>query len=165
MHELADTQERTDQIDALQRVTRDLVGVALHSLEILDGAVSLPQFRLLMALDELGRTPSSRVAAFLGLGPSSVTRLADRLVEAGHLTRGGDPANRSVVTLELTGSGRALVGAVLERRRAVLGSALDRLSPAERDTVAAAVHLLHAAIGADLPDDAVAALATGRVPL
>lgn len=164
MQPVTGTAARPDRVDALLAATRDLVGVALRSLDVLDGAVSLPQFRLLVALDELGRTPSSRVAAFLGLGPSSVTRMVDRLSEAGLVARGGDPANRSVVTLELTERGRELVGAVLARRRAELGQALDRLTPDESDTVSAALRLLHEAIGAGLPDGAPRPTA-GPVPL
>jgi DNA-binding MarR family transcriptional regulator len=64
---------------ALDLLTRTLVGVALESLEVLGGRVSLAQFRLLLRLDELGRVPSSRLATALGLGASSVTRMVDRL--------------------------------------------------------------------------------------
>lgn len=165
MHDITDGSVPLDPIDAVQVVTRDLVGVALRSLDILDGAVSLAQFRLLVALDELGCTPSSRVAGFLGLGPSSVSRLADRLVESGHVRRGGDPANRSVVTLELTGAGRALVGAVLDHRRAELGRVLDRLTPAQRDGLAESLRLLHTAIGAEAPTGVTAPVEAGAVPL
>jgi DNA-binding MarR family transcriptional regulator len=49
--------------------------------------------------------------------PSTVTRLADRLVAAGHVMRGSDPGNRAVVTLELTDSGRNLVARVVSWRR------------------------------------------------
>src|SRR5215469_1597515 len=63
----------------LQAATRVLTGVALRSLEALDGAVTLPQFRMLAVLADLGRVRSTQVARALGLEPSTVTRLADRL--------------------------------------------------------------------------------------
>ena len=78
-------------VDVLQEATRMLAGVALRSLEALGGAVSLPQFRVLAVLADLGPVRSARVAASLGLEPSTVTRLADRLVAAGHVTRDTDP--------------------------------------------------------------------------
>ena len=39
----------------LQAATRVLAGVALRSLDVLDSAVTLPQFRLLAVLADLGR--------------------------------------------------------------------------------------------------------------
>ena len=63
----------------LQAATRVLAGVALRSLDVLDGAVTLPQFRMLAVLADLGRARSAQVARALGLDASTVTRLADRL--------------------------------------------------------------------------------------
>ena len=70
--------------DVLQAATRILAGVALRSLEALDSAATLPQFRLLAVLADLGPVPSGQAARTLGLDPSAVTRLADRMVAAGH---------------------------------------------------------------------------------
>ena len=96
-----------EQVEALQAATRVLAGVALRSLDVLDGVITLPQFRMLAVLAELGTARSARVARALSLDASTVTRLADRLVAAGHVARGSDPRHRSVVTLELTPSGAA----------------------------------------------------------
>src|SRR5215469_9302352 len=95
----------------LQTATRMLAGVALRSLDVLDSAVTLPQFRLLAVIADLGPVPSGQAARTLGLDPSTVTRLADRMVAAGHVARGSHPEHRGVVTLELTASGRELVAA------------------------------------------------------
>jgi len=75
-----------EQVEALQAATRVLAGVALHSLDILDGVTTLPQFRMLAVLAVLGRARSARVARALALDASTVTRLADRLVAAGQFT-------------------------------------------------------------------------------
>ena len=90
--------------EVLQAATRVLAGVALRSLDVLDGAVTLPQFRMLAVLADLGQARSGQVARVLGLDASTVTRLADRLAAAGHVTRGSEPGHRNVVTLELTAS-------------------------------------------------------------
>ena len=58
----------------LQAATRILAGVALRSLDVLDSVVTLPQFRLLAVLADLGPVPSGRAARALGLDPSTVTR-------------------------------------------------------------------------------------------
>jgi DNA-binding MarR family transcriptional regulator len=133
--------------EALHAATRLLAGVALRSLDALDSAVTLPQFRLLAVLAELGRVPSGRAARTLGLDPSTITRLADRMVAAGHVTRGADERHRGVVTLELTASGRRLVTAADDWRRTELARIMARLRPEDQAAVTASLGLLVAAAG------------------
>lgn len=135
--------------DVLQAATRMLTGVALRSLDALGSPVTLPQFRLLAVVADLGPVPSGQAARALGLDPSTVTRLADRMVAAGHVMRGGDPRHRGVVTLELTASGRELVAAADAWRRQELARIMDRLTAKERASVRAAMHLLVSAAGDD----------------
>jgi DNA-binding MarR family transcriptional regulator len=133
----------------LQGATRVLAGVALRSLDVLDSAVTLPQFRLLAVLADLGPLPSGQAARTLGLDPSTVTRLADRMVAAGHVARGGNPQHRGVVTLELTASGRDLVAAADAWRWHEFARIMARLAPPERAAVTAALGLLVDAAGDD----------------
>ena len=136
-------------VEVLQAATRMLAGVALRSLDVLDAAVTLPQFRMLAVLADLGRVPSGQSARALGLDPSTVTRLADRLVAAGYVARGTDPRHRGVVTLELTTSGRDLVAAADAWRRQELARIMARLAPAEQEAVTAALRKLIGAAGDD----------------
>jgi DNA-binding MarR family transcriptional regulator len=138
-----------DELRAFEVATRDLVGLALRSLSALGGRVSLPQFRLLLVLHERGRLPSSQVADALGLVGSSVTRLADRLVAAGYVVRGSDPGNRSIVTLDLTRRGRALVRKVIAHRRTELSRLLAKMGPETRAACARGLTELHELIGAE----------------
>lgn len=147
-------------VEVLQAATRVLAGVALGSLDALDGTVSLPQFRVLAVLADLGCSRSAQVADALGLDASTVTRLADRLVAAGHIVRGTDPGNRTVVTLELTGSGRDLVAKVVQWRRRELTRILGRLAPEDRDTLTASLRQLIEAAG-----EGYGAMPQGPVPL
>jgi DNA-binding MarR family transcriptional regulator len=139
--------EFTEQVEALQAATRVLAGVALRSLDVLDGVITAPQFRMLAVLAELGRTRSSRVARALGLDASTVTRLADRLVSAGHVARGSDPRHRSVVTLELTPSGEHLVTAVAQWRQQELSRIVAGLPPAARTQLTSVLDQLVASAG------------------
>ncbi len=132
--------------EVLQAATRVLAGVALRSLDVLDSAVTLPQFRLLA---DLGPVPSGQAARRLGLDPSTVTRLADRMVTAGHVTRGTRPQHRGVVTLELTASGRDLVTSADAWRRHELARIMARLTVPEQVAVTAALRLLVGAAGND----------------
>jgi DNA-binding MarR family transcriptional regulator len=70
----------------------------------------------------------------LGLTPSGTVRLVDRLVDAGYVTRGPGPDGRSR-TVALTERGRDVAAKVTAARAEVLTGALDRLSPAERETL------------------------------
>lgn len=135
------------ELVAFEVATGDLVGIALRSVEQVD--VSLPQFRLLLVLAQAGRSTSSDCAKALGVVGSSVTRLADRLHARGYLVRGGDPANRSVVTLELTDQGRDVVRQVTAYRRRELRRALDRIDPVERAACATVLRTLHERFDSD----------------
>ncbi|MDI6909209.1 MarR family transcriptional regulator [Nocardioides sp.] len=147
-----------EELVAFEVATRDLVGVALRSVERLE--VSLSQYRLLLVLHGRGRSTSTQCAQALGVAGSSVTRLADRLDASGHLVRGTDPDNRSVVTLELTEAGRRVVRKVTNRRRKELSKVLDRLDPAERAACASALETLHDLLGDVRPGEP-----TDRLPL
>lgn len=147
-----------EELAAFEVATRDLVGIALRSVEDLE--VSLPQFRLLLVLQGLGRASSTQCAEALGVAGSSITRLADRLDASGHLVRGTDPANRSVVTLELTGSGRRVVRQATTGRRRELRRVLDQLDPTERAASAAVLEQLH-----ELLADAGVDAGPGPLPL
>jgi DNA-binding MarR family transcriptional regulator len=143
------TDAALDDVEVLHEATRLLTGVALRSLDVLGGAVSLPQFRVLAVLADLGPVRSARVAAALGLEASTVTRLVDRLVEAGHVTRGSDPSNRSAVLLDLTGSGRRLVADVATWRQRELQRILLRLGADDRAVLTASLHRLVEAAGGE----------------
>ena len=145
------TRTSADELAAFEIATRDLVGVALRSVRELE--VSLPQFRLLLVLHERGTSPSTECALALGVVGSTVTRLADRLDASGHLTRGSDPTNRSVVTLTLTDRGRKLVKQINTRRRKELSNVLDRLDPDERAACASALRHLHDLLTGDDADE------------
>ena len=140
--EAADTDAA--EVAELEMLTRALVGITLESLEVLGGEVTLPQFRLLLAASTLGRAPSARLAEAAGVPASSVTRLADRLVAAGLLARGGDARSRSIVTVEITAAGRALAARVVARRHELLAAVLERMAPDERAAVARAAALFTA---------------------
>jgi DNA-binding MarR family transcriptional regulator len=143
----AGAEEFAEQVEALQHATRVLAGVALRSLDVLDGVITLPQFRMLAVLAELGCARSARVARALSLDASTVTRLADRLVAAGHVARGSDPGHRSVVTLELTPSGQRLVSVVSGWRQRELSRMVAALPPAARDQLTSVLDQLVTAAG------------------
>ncbi len=147
-------------VAALELMTRAMVGLTMRSVDVLGGEVSLPQFRLLLVLSGLGRVPSSRLAVEMGIGASSITRLADKLEGAGLLTRGSDPRSRSVVTLEVTPAGVELVARVVARRQELLAQVLSRLTSRERAEVSRVARRF-----ADLAGDADTMTTASPLPL
>ena len=147
-------------VAAFERLTQALVGITVQSLDALDGAVTVAQFRLLRTLDGLGRVSCTTLATALGTAASSVTRLVDKLEAAGYVARGADPHSRTIVTVEATAAGREVVGAVLARRHTLLEQVLDAMAPADREHAAAAAG--HFVL---LAGDAVAAGVRGPVAL
>lgn len=146
-----------EAVTPLLRMTRVLVGIATHAVEQLDGGVSLPQFRLLLTLSDLGPAPSAEVAERLGSAASSVTRLADHLEDAGYLVRRRERPNRSVVRLELTPAGAELVERVVTWRAAELERLVAELPARSRPQLARLV--------ARFCDAAEPAYGSGRGPV
>lgn len=130
-------------VERLQEVTRDLLALALDSLRSPDG-LALTHMRLLFAVHDDGESSCVDLATHLGISASSVTRQADRLVASGHLARGTDPTNRSVVILALTARGRAALGKVLDRRARVFDALVSGLDAEGRDAMLVALDAIHA---------------------
>ena len=136
-----------EALEALQSATRLLTGVALRSLDVLDGSATLPQFRLLAVLADLGSARSAHVARALGLDASTITRLADRMVRAGYVIRGSEQGHRGVVRLELTETGRQLVARVAAWRKEELAGLLGGLPPTQQASLTIALRRLVAVAG------------------
>ena len=81
----------------------------------------------------------------LGLTSSGTVRLIDRMAESGYVQRGPGADGRST-SVSLTPAGRAAAARVAAARAGVLTGALDRLSPAERETLRALLSKLLAVL-------------------
>lgn len=129
------------------RASQALVGVAARSLVGAGDTLTLPQFRALVVVDQLGAPRLTDLAAALGVGLPSVSRLCDRLVTAGLLTRSVNPRNRREVLVALTPQARRLVHRVLRRRRDLLAGVVGRLDAGQRSALLAALTALATAAG------------------
>jgi DNA-binding MarR family transcriptional regulator len=123
-------------VDDLVELSRVLVSVAYRSLAAAPESVSLPHFRALAVLARHGPCTAGGLAQALGQHPSTVTRIGDKLVAAGWVTRGPRSENRREVELCLTTAGRRLTRTVLRARARELDQILARLSPARRRALA-----------------------------
>lgn len=114
-------------IDAALAFAQTLVAISVESTRTIDGIVSLPQLRVLVAVHRLGPMNLSAVAESVGLHLSNASRTCDSLVSAGLLDRSEDPADRRNRCLRLTPAGATLLGRVRQRRRELLRQLLSRL--------------------------------------
>jgi DNA-binding MarR family transcriptional regulator len=85
----------------------------------------------------------TRAADELGLAGNTVSTLVRQLTDAGMLIRLADDSDRRVARLELTDEMARTVGAVRDRRVAVLSAGMAALSPADQARLADAVDVLH----------------------
>jgi DNA-binding MarR family transcriptional regulator len=125
-------QTRQNDVAVLMDLSRALVGLAVRSMGAVDGAVTLPQFRALAVLDRLGPCRAGELAEAVGLHVSTITRLCDRLVAAGLISREVRPDNRRQVELDITPAGSSLVDKVRTERERELAAALRRLTTRQR---------------------------------
>jgi len=136
-----------DQIDAVLRASRALVGLAAVSIAESDDVVTVPQFRVLVMLYTRGPLNLAAVAAGLEVNPSNASRTCDRLSKAGLLDRRELPEDRRNVTLTLTDAGRRLVDSVTRHRRVAIERVLRKMSTLERDRLATALSAFATAAG------------------
>ena len=96
-------------VAAFELLTQALVGITTQSLDALDGAVTVSQFRCCARWTDWAGSRPPRWRRRCATAASSVTRLVDKLEAAGFVTRGSDAHSRSIVTVEVD-RGRARGG-------------------------------------------------------
>lgn len=136
--------------DAVLTASRVLVAVAARSLAEFEDDVSVPQFRSLVVLASRGPQRPVDLAATLGVDPSTVTRLCDRLARKGLISRRRRGADRREVQLALTARGAELVSTVTERRRSEIRRILRGVPPSARGGLVRAFQTFSAAAGETL---------------
>ena len=127
--------------DAVLTASRLLIAVSATSIAEVDDSITIPQFRLLVALHGSGRLKLSALAEVLGVNPSTATRMVDRLIAAGLVDRQVNPTSRREVLLGLTDVGARTVVKVTRQRRKNIARIVDRMAP---DRTSALVRTLEA---------------------
>ncbi|HET9138170.1 MarR family transcriptional regulator [Actinophytocola sp.] len=133
--------------DAVLAASRMLMGLSARSIAAVDDTITLPQFRLLVVLDGRGPLKLTAIAGALGVNPSTATRMVDRLVTTGRISREPNPASRRELVVDLTASGRALVRDVMRRRRALINRIVSGMTPTARRNLVRALGAFTAAGG------------------
>lgn len=137
--------------DALISASRALVAVAARSVAGAGGDVTLPQYRALVVLASRGPQGVADLAGSLDVNPSTATRMCDRLVRKGLVTRARDEIDRREVKLDLTDEGRGLVHQVMDRRREDVQALLSAIPDGSRRALVSSLQVLARAVG-ETPD-------------
>ncbi|ACU75589.1 transcriptional regulator, MarR family [Catenulispora acidiphila DSM 44928] len=145
----ADTQE---VVAAVLAASRMIVGMSARALADVDDSLTLPQLRTLVVLADRPPMKQSDLAAELGVNPSTVLRMADRLAAADLLERQPNPASRREQLLSLTETGCDLVHRVMDRRSEEVTALVGRLTPAERAGLVHSLRALTEAVSDTYPD-------------
>ena len=107
--------------------------------------LTLVQVRVLRRLAKQPRS-LGYLGADLMLAPPSMTRLIDRLEERGLIERRRDHEDRRKVLATITAEGRRLVSAIPFLEGTPIRTAVDRMTVADRDRIAAAMREFNTAV-------------------
>jgi DNA-binding MarR family transcriptional regulator len=119
-------------VDAVLSASRVLVAVAARSLADVAEEVTLTQYRTLVVLASRGPQSLGGLASAVGVTPATATRMCDRLVRKGLISRRNERGDRRQLRVMLTAAGRALVDATTERRREAIKSIIDQIPDREQ---------------------------------
>lgn len=137
--------------DALLAMSRVLVGIAARSLAELDEDITLAQYRALVVLVSRGPQRVVDLAQELAVTSSTATRMCDRLVRKGLVSRQARPDDRRASWIALTAAGRDLVGEVMRVRRAKLAELVHELCLTRPHAFASVLHAFVEAAGEPSP--------------
>ncbi|MDT4915453.1 MAG: hypothetical protein QOH89_153, partial [Pseudonocardiales bacterium] len=116
-----------------------------------DVEVTLQQYRTLVVLASRGAQRTVDLAEELGVQPSTVTRMCDRLIRKKLVRRQQRENDRRVAWLCLTEGGKELVGDTMRRRRAEIAAYVEQIDVPDPGAMAAALTALVVAAG-ETPD-------------
>jgi DNA-binding MarR family transcriptional regulator len=134
-------------IDALLGTSRVLVALAARSVAQHDPDVTLVQFRALVVLASRGPQRTTDLATTLGIAPSTVTRMCDRLARKELVQRFRRATDRRATWVGLTKSGQNLVGQVMRYRRAAISRLVRSMKIENAEACAQMLNAFVAAAG------------------
>jgi DNA-binding MarR family transcriptional regulator len=125
-----DKSRLVQEIVALQREVGRIIGQHVPSVWI-DSGLTITQLRSLFLIVNKGSTNFRKLAGALGVTPSNVTGIVDRLEEQGLVSRTQNPEDRREMTLQATDKGKALVSNLKDAEIKQMTQILSLLSLAE----------------------------------
>jgi DNA-binding MarR family transcriptional regulator len=121
-----------------------------------DLPLTLPQLRTLGIIACAGATGRSgrELASLLGVGPSAITPLVDRLVEHGFANRHEDPIDRRILRVRATPQGVQVLERVANVHHEALAEIVKRIHPDDLQIVERSLVILSEAVSKVLAEQA-----------
>lgn len=136
-----------EALGAWQDAGRALAKLSADYMEL--NETDMRAIRMIMAAQQRGEVVTPKdIAHAVGISSASTTKLVDRLIAAGHLTRGPHPSDRRTVRIEVTESTRQTASNTIGRQHARRFAVAAALTPEER---AAVLKFLTGMLKADQP--------------
>jgi DNA-binding MarR family transcriptional regulator len=133
------------ELSTSQRDEEALIEAGVHMLPVIAKALfssisglgtahglTPAQVKVLLQLGRRRQMTVGEIAAALDCSMPAASELVDRLVDAGHLLRATDPADRRRVLVAATPASQRISAHLCELRQAQVRYALDQLAPEER---------------------------------
>ena len=123
-------------LDEQRRLFRAARVAYAHDLIALD--LTMQQLKVIVLVDAMGGATSKQLARRLGIGPSTMSGIVDRLYEHELVMRAEDPSDRRVTRITLTPHGMDVLDRLDRGRRANVARLLGRLSEVDLELVVGA---------------------------
>jgi DNA-binding MarR family transcriptional regulator len=104
--------------------------------------LSMPRWRILLALHQAGERSQKQLALDLRMDPAALTRQIKAIEQQGWVERHSDATDNRLTNVALTESGRALVARTLPRRTAFIETAFGDMSSQEMNELSVLLHAL-----------------------
>ncbi len=139
-------------VDDVQRLTYDLVryDAICDRVCVEELGVTVSQGYILLALPEAGSVTMNDLSAKMRLANSTMTRMADQLVQKRLVTRGPDPDDRRIVRVQLTEQGQDVRARLKKALRDLFSEVLKDIPEGERETIVHSLETLNQSIAAAL---------------
>lgn len=123
---------RSDRGAVIQRYLAATITWGHHTAQRL--GLSSTELATLIQINQ-GEATQAALVRVTGLSPAAVSRMVDRLVERGFVTREADPADRRRVLLRQTGHWQHQIDTIIEPHRAAMRAIFGELGPERADAV------------------------------
>ena len=133
----ADASLSADLLSVVARINR----LATQRVKL---ELPVAQARLLSTIEDQGAARISDLAAFDHCSQPTMTTQVRRLEDAALVSRVTDPADARAVLISITPRGREVLARVRADRGAVVDPYLERLDPADRESLTEAVRVMRA---------------------
>ena len=128
--------------DLASRLRLDISRMARRLRQEAGADLSPSMNAALATIERHGPLTPSELAERERVQRPTVTRVLARLEEAGLVVRAADPQDRRCSLVSISDDGRALLGAMRERKDAFLARSIDALEPADREALDRAAEIL-----------------------